>query len=94
MITKFKLTDIQLGDVKVGGIEVEAHYSLNEMHGVYDLTKTAIKELPEMVKDLRETALVVREIEEEFEDLELEDYKRNMIRNEIRKTMAKAIIRK
>lgn len=90
MFTKFKLSDIQLGEVKVGGVEIEFNYSVNEMNATYELTKKAIKELPEMLKDIRESAMVIREVEKEFEDLEMQDYQERMVKKELRRAINKS----
>lgn len=68
MYTKFKLSNVQLGDIKIGNVEVESKYKLDEVQGIYTLVKTAIKEIPEMLEDMKAGALKFREIEKEFEE--------------------------
>lgn len=78
MYTKFKLSNVQIGEVKIGNVEVESKYKLDEVQGIYALVKTAIKEIPEMLEDVKAGALKFREIEKEFEELYEEEHKEKL----------------
>lgn len=80
MYTKLKLSDIQLGEVKVGNIEIEAKYKLEEVVGIYDLFKKAIKEMPETLEDVAKTASKFMDLEKEFEVRAREDFEEEMNR--------------
>lgn len=78
MYTKFKLSNIQVGEIKIGNVEVEAKYTPMEVANIYDLTKTAIKEIPAMLDDLKAGALKFIEIDKEMEELARKDFEEEM----------------
>ena len=57
MKTTFRIGQIEMGEVKVGGIEVSADYSLNEVRGVYSLVKEVLADLPEIIDSVEKGAV-------------------------------------
>lgn len=48
----FKLSNIQIGDIKVGGIEVSTELSTSEMIAQTKLVKDIIGDLPNIIEDV------------------------------------------
>lgn len=69
MYTKFKLSNIQFGEIKIGDIEVVAKYTTLEVGNMYQIGRQAIKEVPEILEDLKAGVLKYMEIEEEVDNI-------------------------
>ena len=69
MKTTFKIGQIELGEVKVGGIEVSTDYSLNEVRGVYSLVREVLADLPEIIGSLEKGAVAYEEADERMDRL-------------------------
>lgn len=78
MKLKFKVGNIEVKEMGLnfGGIEIETEFTLEETTGVYDLQKKVIKELPEILTDLKDGAMKFQELDKEFNETarkEIED---------------------
>lgn len=70
MKLRFKLAGIEVAGVKIDNIEVATEYSLHEITGEYALVKQIIKELPEVMTDLKAGFVKFTEIDNEFKEAE------------------------
>lgn len=70
MKLRFKLGNVEIEElgIKLGGVEIETEFSLEETAGVYELQKRAIKELPEILTDLKTGANKFQELDKEFRE--------------------------
>lgn len=89
MFTKLKLTNIELGEVKIGGVEIELEHSVSEMRGTYELTKEVLSDLPSIIGDMKNAYLEINRATEDVEEDELRNLKRNIERKERRKEIIK-----
>lgn len=68
MKLRFKLAGIDVQGIKIDNIEVSTEYSLQEITGEYALVKQIIKELPEVMTDLKTAFVKFTEIDNEMEE--------------------------
>ena len=63
-----KLSNVEFGGIKIGGLEVQTEVSVGELFGMKNLAKEVIKELPEVIQDVKVVADLMDKFEEENED--------------------------
>lgn len=84
----FKLNNIQIGDVKIGGVEVNTEFSINEMIAMRKETEHVLANAPTYIRQIADVAVTVMELDRDIEEIdraqELEDMV-NKITHEIKK---------
>lgn len=68
---KFEIQPVQLRmgekeEALIQGIKVEGEYTLEEIQGIYELKKTFVKDMPELVSHLMSTLKQTKESVEEL----------------------------
>ena len=63
-----KLTDINLGEIKIGSMEVNTDLSIREMVCMREQAEVVLKMMPEYLEDIAKGARKFEELEEEFSE--------------------------
>lgn len=78
----FKLSNIQLGEVSIGGIEVNTELSINEMVAIRKETEIVLKKMPEYLNDLAVAVRTFDEIDDEMrEEFEVKCFEQEVVNN-------------
>lgn len=78
----FKLSNIQLGEVSIGGIEVNTELSINEMVAIRKETEIVLKKMPEYLNDLAVAVRTFEEIDDEMrEEFEVKCFEQEVVNN-------------
>ena len=65
---EFKVGNVEIKEIglALGAVEVKVEYSLEEAKGAYNLYRTAIKEMPEILTEVKTVADKFQELDKEF----------------------------
>lgn len=63
-----KLSNVEFGGIKIGGLEVQSDVAVGELYRMKNLAKEVIKELPEVIQEVKVVADLMDKFEEENED--------------------------
>ena len=86
-----KLSNITIGDVNVGGLELNSEFSINEMVAIRKETEYVLKKLPEYLVDIANAVNTCEAIDEAMtEELEVKAFERSVI-EQIKKSILKDI---
>lgn len=76
----FKLNNVEIGEVKIGGIEVNTELSINEMVAIRKESEIMLEKMPTYFKQLANAMLTVDEIQNHMDKVEKDTAIENMIR--------------
>lgn len=86
-----KLSNITVGDINVGGLELNSEFSINEMVAIRKETEYVLKKLPEYLVDIANAVNTYEAIDEAMtEELEAKAFERSVI-EQIKKSILKDI---
>lgn len=86
-----KLSNITVGDINVGGLELSSEFSINEMVAIRKETEYVLKKLPEYLVDIANAVNTYEAIDEAMtEELEVKAFERSVI-EQIKKSILKDI---
>lgn len=86
-----KLSNITVGDINVGGLELNSEFSINEMVAIRKETEYVLKKLPEYLVDIANAVNTYEAIDEAMaEELEVKAFERSVI-EQIKKSILKDI---
>lgn len=86
-----KLSNITVGDINVGGLELNSEFSINEMVAIRKETEYVLKKLPEYLVDIANAVNTCEAIDEAMtEELEVKEFERSVI-EQIKKSILKDI---
>ena len=86
-----KLSNITIGDINVGGLELNSEFSINEMVAIRKETEYVLKKLPEYLVDIANAVNTYEAIDEAMtEELEVKAFERSII-EQIKKSILKDI---
>lgn len=86
-----KLSNITVGDINVGGLELNSEFSINEMVAIRKETEYVLKKLPEYLVDIANAVNTYDAIDEAMtEELEVKAFERSVI-EQIKKSILKDI---
>ena len=86
-----KLSNITVGDINVGGLELNSEFSIHEMVAIRKETEYALKKLPEYLVDIANAVNTYEAIDEAMtEELEVKAFERSVI-EQIKKSILKDI---
>lgn len=86
-----KLSNITIGDINVGGLELNSEFSINEMVAIRKETEYVLKKLPEYLVDIANAVNTCEAIDEAMtEELEVKEFERSVI-EQIKKSILKDI---
>ena len=86
-----KLSNITVGDINVGGLELNSEFSINEMIAIRKETEYVLKKLPEYLVDIANAVNTYEAIDEAMtEELEVKAFERSVI-EQIKKSILKDI---
>lgn len=81
----FKLNNIEIGEVKIGGVEVNTEFSINEMIAMRKESEHMLENLPVYIQNIANGYITAGQAEKHIEELE------EMEREERAKKIANAI---
>lgn len=82
-----KLSNIKLGEVSIGGVEVNTEVSINEMIAIRKETEVVLKKMPEYLNDLAVAVKTFEAIDEEFrEEFEVKCFEQEVV-NKIKRSI-------
>ena len=85
------LSNITVGDINVGGLELNSEFSINEMVAIRKETEYVLKKLPEYLVDIANAVNTYEAIDEAMtEELEVKAFERSVI-EQIKKSILKDI---
>lgn len=85
----FKISNIQIGDVAVGGVEVSTELSINEMVAIRKESESFLKKMPEYLEDLAEGMRTFEKLDEEFETKHDAQMMSDLVKRSVMAKMAK-----
>ena len=62
MKAKFNVKGLELGNLKLGGIEIETEFSPKELYDIYQIQREVINDLPEILCDLAKGYIAFEDI--------------------------------
>ncbi len=71
----FKLSNIELGDIKIGEVAVETEMSINEMVAIRKESELVLTRMPQYLELLARGARKFEELDEEFENRQINKQK-------------------
>lgn len=77
----FKLTNIEVAEIKIGSVEVGTEFSINEMVAVRKETEVVLAKMPQYLEQLANGYKKFLELDSEIEDLEDKSIQESLIKN-------------
>ena len=77
----FKLTNIEVAEIKIGSVEVGTEFSINEMVAVRKETEVVLAKMPQYLEQLANGYKKFLELNSEIEDLEDKSIQESLIKN-------------
>lgn len=77
----FKLTNIEVAEIKIGSIEVGTEFSINEMVAVRKETEVVLAKMPQYLEQLANGYKKFLELDSEIEDLEDKSIQESLIKD-------------
>ena len=77
----FKLTNIEVAEIKIGSVEVGTEFSINEMLAVRKETEVVLAKMPQYLEQLANGYKKFLELDSEIEDLEDKSIQESLIKN-------------
>lgn len=76
-----KLNNIEIGEVKIGGIEVNTEFSINEMIAMRKESEVMLEKMPTYLEQFANAMLIIDDIEDHIENVEKEKAIENMVKD-------------
>lgn len=77
----FKLTNIEVAEIKIGSVEVGTEFSINEMVAVRKETEVVLAKMPQYLEQLANGYKKFLELDSEIEDLENKSIQESLIKD-------------
>lgn len=77
----FKLTNIEVAEIKIGSVEVGTEFSINEMVAVRKETEVVLAKMPQYLEQLANGYKKFLELDSEIEDLEDKSIQESLIKD-------------
>lgn len=77
----FKLSNIEIGEVKVGGVEINTEFSINEMIAMRKESEIMLEKMPIYLEQFANAMLTIGDIEDHIENVEKEKDIENMVKD-------------
>nr|DAU23731.1 MAG TPA: hypothetical protein [Caudoviricetes sp.] len=68
----FKLNNIEIGEVKIGGVEVNTEFSINEMIAMRKESEHMLENMPTYLEQFANAMITVQDIEDHIENVDRE----------------------
>ena len=81
----FKLTNIEVAEIKIGNVEVGTEFSINEMVAVRKETEVVLAKMPQYLEQLANGYKKFLELDSEIEDLEDKSIQESLIKDLVNK---------
>lgn len=88
----FKLNNIQLGEVKIGAIEFNTEFSINEMIATRKEVEHILENAPTYIHQIADAAVTFNNIDNQMEDMAREEQVENMVKQITHDAKVKAIM--
>lgn len=76
-----KLEELQIGAIKLEGIEIQSEISVSELFGVKRIAKEVIRELPETIKNIRTASVMMDNYYEDDFEIDTRSQIKQMIKS-------------
>lgn len=87
----FKLNNVEIGEVKIGGIEVNTELSINEMVAIRKESEIMLEKMPTYFRQLENAMVTAEEIQNRIEKSKIETAIEEMIRDVTNATKLNAV---
>ena len=77
----FKLTNIEVAEIKIGSVEVGTEFSINEMVAIRKETEVVLAKVPQYLEQLANGYKKFLELNSEIEDLEDKSIQESLIKD-------------
>ena len=77
----FKLTNIEVAEIKIGSVEVGTEFSINEMVAMRKETEVVLAKMPQYLEQLANGYKKFLELDSEIEDLEDKSIQESLIKD-------------
>ena len=77
----FKLTNIEVAEIKIGSVEVGTEFSINEMVAIRKETEVVLAKVPQYLEQLANGYKKFLELDSEIEDLEDKSIQESLIKD-------------
>ena len=77
----FKLTNIEVAEIKIGSVEVGTEFSINEMVAIRKETEVVLAKMPQYLEQLANGYKKFLELDSEIEDLEDKSIQESLIKD-------------
>lgn len=78
----FKLSNIELGEVKIGGVEVNTEFSISEMIAMRKEAEVMLEKMPVYLEQVAKAVLTYEDLDNQIREIDREEAVQAMI-NEI-----------
>lgn len=76
----FKLSNIELGEVKIGGVEVNTEFSISEMVAIRKETEVILEKMPVYLEQVAKTVLTYEDLDNQIREIDREKALESMIK--------------
>lgn len=66
----FKLSNIELGEVKIGGVEINTEFSISEMVAIRKETEVILEKMPVYLEQIAKTVLTYEDLDNQIREIE------------------------
>lgn len=87
-----KLNNIELGDVKIGGIEINTEFSINEMVAIRKETEHILANAPKYIEQLANAVITFENIDNQMEKMAKEEQIDRYVNEAIHNANMKAVM--
>lgn len=76
----FKLSNIELGEVKIGGVEINTEFSINEMVAMRKEAEVILEKMPVYLEQIAKTVLTYEDLDNQIREIDREEALESMIK--------------
>jgi ubiquinone/menaquinone biosynthesis C-methylase UbiE len=76
----FKLSNIELGEVKIGGVEVNTEFSISEMVAMRKEAEVMLEKMPVYLEQVAKTVLTYEDLDNQIREIDREEALESMIK--------------
>lgn len=76
----FKLSNIELGEVKIGGVEVNTEFSISEMIAMRKEAEVMLEKMPVYLEQVAKAVLTYEDLDNQIREIDREEALESMIK--------------
>ena len=76
----FKLSNIELGEVKIGGVEVNTEFSISEMVATRKEAEVMLEKMPVYLEQVAKAVLTYEDLDNQIREIDREEALESMIK--------------